>query len=458
MQKILFLIIITAISICSCEQKLTAPEHLIFSGSIGNPGDGEIHISSQNGYSKKINVSNDGTFSDTLFLEEANKYDISFKNILFEQYLENGSHVNFTFNYKQPYTSAKSQGSYESFNNYLIHRNAVDSDFFKNRSNYFKLNEIDFEQKINTIQENLKTQFRQVKNVPENVKDKELRNISYGRISKKLDYIKNHRFYAANEISENFKKELDIAYNNNDDYVYSKDYQKMVYSYINKQVSQFAERDSIPVEEAQNKVFSELIKNEDIKNAFLFNKVSIMLLIGNTNQKDKEFKSFMNSSTNQKHKDSISKLYKSYQALASGKPSPKFYNYENYAGGTISLDDLKGKYVYIDIWATWCGPCIREIPYLQEIEKRYHHKNIHFVSISVDTQKDKNKWKKMIEEKRLTGIQLLAPSELKSPFIKAYKIYGIPRFILLDPHGNIVSSDCYNPSNKQLIDLLDSLI
>ena len=65
--------------------------------------------------------------------------------------------------------------------------------------------------------------------------------------------------------------------------------------------------------------------------------------------------------------------------------SPSF-NYDNYAGGKTKLEDFKGKYVYIDVWATWCGPCRAEIPFLKKVEEKYHDKNITFVSISVDVQ------------------------------------------------------------------------
>lgn len=143
--------------------------------------------------------------------------------------------------------------------------------------------------------------------------------------------------------------------------------------------------------------------------------------------------------------------------LAKGNKSPKFVGYENFKGGTTSLDDLKGKYVYVDVWATWCGPCKAEIPFLKEVEKAYQGKNIAFVSMSVDVAKDHDKWKQMVEEKELGGIQIIAANDWKSEFVQAYKITGIPRFILIDPKGNIVSPDAPRPSSKELIPLFDEL-
>lgn len=154
------------------------------------------------------------------------------------------------------------------------------------------------------------------------------------------------------------------------------------------------------------------------------------------------------------------------KAFPPGKPSPSFENYENYKGGTTSLSDFKGKYVYVDVWATWCGPCKREIPSLKKLEKEFHGKNIEFVSISVDNgrgYKDrspelaKEGWKKMIVEKELGGVQLYSDKAFQSDFIQAYKIQGIPRFILIDPQGNIVNADAPRPSSPALKELFNSL-
>ncbi len=143
-------------------------------------------------------------------------------------------------------------------------------------------------------------------------------------------------------------------------------------------------------------------------------------------------------------------------ALATKTVSPKFVDYENYDGTKTSLDDLKGKYVYVDVWATWCPPCRKEIPHLQKVEKKYHNKNIAFVSISLDKESDKAKWKKMIADKKMTGIQLFAGKDVT--FTKGYNIRGIPRFILIDTEGNIANANAPRPSDAKGIEKLFSEI
>jgi thiol-disulfide isomerase/thioredoxin len=138
-----------------------------------------------------------------------------------------------------------------------------------------------------------------------------------------------------------------------------------------------------------------------------------------------------------------------------GTASPTF-NYENHKGGTTSLESLKGKYVYIDVWATWCGPCRAEIPYLKKVEEAYHGKNIEFVSISIDNAKDHEKWTKFVAEKELGGVQLFADNDWNSQFVKEYKISGIPRFILVGPNGEIVNADAPRPSSAELVELFDA--
>ncbi|WP_298780939.1 TlpA disulfide reductase family protein [uncultured Polaribacter sp.] len=155
--------------------------------------------------------------------------------------------------------------------------------------------------------------------------------------------------------------------------------------------------------------------------------------------------------------------YSQNKIMGKGQPSPKFENYIDIKGGTKSLESFKGKFVYIDIWATWCGPCIQQIPYLEKLEKEYHGKNIEFVSISTDEytrnggswEAAEKKWRNFVKNKNMGGTQLWSGQDYS--FQQAYKITSIPRFILIDTEGKIVNANAPRPSEPRLKKLFASL-
>lgn len=148
----------------------------------------------------------------------------------------------------------------------------------------------------------------------------------------------------------------------------------------------------------------------------------------------------------------VKEKYRDLEGMLEGNPAPDF-SIPDVNGTMVSLKELRGKYVYIDLWATWCGPCIKEIPDLKRTEKEYSGKNIHFVSISYDKASDHDKWKDYVIENSLTGIQLIADEATHALLDKTFNIDLIPRFILLDPQGNIVSANAPRPSSPKLKEL-----
>lgn len=155
----------------------------------------------------------------------------------------------------------------------------------------------------------------------------------------------------------------------------------------------------------------------------------------------------------EKAKKEFNALCAKWAVIAPGQPSPAF-SYPDINGKEVSLKDLAGKYVYIDVWATWCEPCRAQIPALKELEERYKDKDIHFVSLSSDGKKDT--WEKMVKDEQLGGIQLFMNGD--QAFSNAYMIEGIPRFILLDKEGKIMKSDMSRPSHQATSEVLDKLL
>ena len=127
---------------------------------------------------------------------------------------------------------------------------------------------------------------------------------------------------------------------------------------------------------------------------------------------------------------------------AKGKPAPAF-TFMDVNGKKYSLSDFKGKVVYLDIWASWCGPCKQQIPAAKELEERYKGKNVAFVAVSIDQSEEA--WKKVLISSTPPGVQLYAKGD-NGVFAQNYGVTSIPRYYLIDKKGNIISPDAKRPS------------
>lgn len=145
-----------------------------------------------------------------------------------------------------------------------------------------------------------------------------------------------------------------------------------------------------------------------------------------------------------KYLDEINTEYAKWTHLLKGRQAPT-WSYKDIKGIKHDNSSFKGKVVYIDIWATWCGPCIREMPFLQSLEEEFGD-NVTFVSISIDESKDE--WLNMLQSKKLKGTQLIADADWNSSIVTEYRIDGIPRFIILSKDGTIYNANAPRPSSK----------
>ena len=141
----------------------------------------------------------------------------------------------------------------------------------------------------------------------------------------------------------------------------------------------------------------------------------------------------------------VNKTLNVAQQLAPGRPAPNF-TCPDTKGKMVSLSDFRGKVVYLDIWASWCGPCRGEIPFAAKLEEEMKEKDVVFLSVSVD--EDENAWKKLIKEKDMKGVHLISKGNFESTVAKLYNVKGIPQYIIIDQKGNIVTSNAERPSGK----------
>lgn len=122
-------------------------------------------------------------------------------------------------------------------------------------------------------------------------------------------------------------------------------------------------------------------------------------------------------------------------------------------GTEVAMRSFKGNYVYIDLWASWCVPCIAEVPYLKALEEKYKDKNITFISLSLDASSDD--WRKKMKELNLHGNQLEMGN---SEFDKLLNVVGIPHFVLYDPEGKLMLYKAPRPSSQEITTLFDNIL
>jgi len=146
---------------------------------------------------------------------------------------------------------------------------------------------------------------------------------------------------------------------------------------------------------------------------------------------------------NKKYTKIINNSARIIENLSKGKPAPLFDAITK-DNKPVNLADLKGKFVAIDVWATWCAPCGYQSPYFEKKAIKYKNENIQFVAASVDQRMDN--WAVEVKAKSKSVLQL----HVNDPdaFYKMYNINGIPRFILIDPAGNLVNVNMPQPSEE----------
>ena len=406
------------------------------SGEITNPNSDKITIRG-NGYIKVIDVNTNGTFDDTLVIKEGNFtfYDTKESTAM---YLAPGYRLDISLDGKEFDETLKYSGIGEKPNNFnasyflFNEKNAIDSETYKKMENqeYFDyelkthaslmklLNESEIENEKFLESQADKFRFQMLNNLITKLGEDYFAGKTKGIITQYMD----------SEIDKiDFKDSVLFASNN--------DYRYFLSSYF---VAGLTSGDLKTLE-----LYNEELLEMQKKSIVTTLKRGISFY--NMDKLDVYYQTYVKLAANDKDINRIKGKYERIKTLKKGSPSPSF-NYPDSSGKNISLESLKGKLVYVDVWATWCGPCKAQIPFLKQLEEKYREEDIAFVSLSIDQLKNISKWKDMIVDKELEGIQIIADKAWRSKFVTDYVIEGIPRFILIDKDGNLMDPMAPRPA------------
>lgn len=160
---------------------------------------------------------------------------------------------------------------------------------------------------------------------------------------------------------------------------------------------------------------------------------------------EKYYNDFIKKYPSSLYQNELSSCYAKTKKVSPGQPAPEF-SATGLDGKKYSMVDFKGKLVFLDFWASWCGPCLRELPYAKKIKQEFEGKDILFLYISLD--EDLASWKKAVSTYDIKGMHLNDP-DFSGAVGKAYNITGIPSYFLIDKNGIIISNNPPRPSSEQ---------
>ena len=181
-----------------------------------------------------------------------------------------------------------------------------------------------------------------------------------------------------------------------------------------------------------------------------------MVNAGNMDGLAEGYAYYMDQVTSEEDLDQIEEMCRNALLLSPGTPAPDI-EFEDRNGKVYHLADFAGKPLYIDLWASWCGPCCEEIPYMAKfVESLGKDPEIVCISVSVDEERDN--WTDKLEEVGAAWPQFLATEAGQDSISNQYFVSGIPRFLLIDAEGKIASVNAPRPSNPDLLEELLALL
>lgn len=222
-------------------------------------------------------------------------------------------------------------------------------------------------------------------------------------------------------------------------------------------------------EELTNRILNQAYEtlSDNIRTYFIAKTLYESYSLISKNDFEKYYKLTANDETFIEYKEALDgildkNIFYKPQEIVKEKPIKKESNSSNESSGKLSfidtnskkvrLSDFKGKVVYIDVWASWCGPCRQQFPFAKTLQDKFtkqEKEKIVFLYISIDD--NETIWKKALEKIEIHGIKVLSPGGWNSDVTKEFQIRSIPRYILIDKKGNVVNNDAKRPSQTDEI-------
>jgi len=460
MKRIYFLFII-ALLLFNCKKEDDSYKKTSFTtgAAIFN-----IHIKDQNqaflrlksyGVYKELFLDDEGYLTDTLKNISESYFMFSDKRNGAGFYVKPGSTIQVNLDTKDFLKTIQYTGDLANENNYLRDYFVLNRDMSRVNSiqHLAFLNEKDFVKTLDSIRnvrQNLLNNYDKAHQLDKHFKYLETNRILY-EWANRMETYEAYRQFALQDttfhVSKDyyaFRKKLNL---NDENLIIVPSYHYYLENFYQKQANNQSLKNKTDVFAAYLDVVNKQVKNPVIKERLLYAyALQNLKQTGDINAFYQKFKTYSKDSL---HKQKIKEIYTEINRLNPGQPAPEF-NLVDDKGKYVKLSDLRGKYVYIDVWATWCRPCIAEMPYLEKLKEKYKDAKITFVGINVNDFK--TDWLNYLRTKKPKGLQLYAGDNPE--FKDLFQIQQVPKSILINPEGRISTANAPRPSETELIEML----
>ncbi len=421
---------------------------IIIKGIVKSKSKSKIHITLDRPYrsdfARSIPIDKDGKFEKEISVRAPAIYKLNFGDIDSEIYLEPGKMIGLVIDTSAEHTF-NFLGDLSIENNHLFSTKA----FSKQAAHVHPELEQELGTLFNSILDSTEMFAQNKLNIDLNTNYAELikNNYLYNSLLGIVNHIKNP------ELQYNIEQHLDFsklkipeAGTSNLSLFSLYAYRKFIFEFFELSCNQIVQDSTIsPFDkyskkyEKVNTLFEDPILQEFIKTDIVFESIRKM----KSSELNPLVLKLRKQISNKHYLKTVTDHYKKNIHAGVGTLAPQIEG-PSYEGGRINLNDYEGKYVYIFVWATWCGPCKLEIPYYEKLISDFSEGDIEFIGVSVD--KDESKWLESFLFQKYPGTQMLVKGDWNSPMIKDFNLRTVPQFILINPKGEIITLSAPSPT------------
>ena len=287
---------------------------------------------------------------------------------------------------------------------------------------------------------------------------------TYNKYVSMLMYAQMHEIIKAKSYeigdipAENFEVTKQVPEKFNDDLLYLDAYRNYIREfYIYKLMAEGVKLKQDEPDFMVDKMVELSRKNMPLKSEQYVYATAINRYMKNTPivRTEAKFNEFNNLYGNTEYTKFLEKEIENKRRLSPGSPAIDFIVVDA-DGKDVKLSQLKGKVVYLDFWASWCGPCKSQFPHTKKVKEHFAGKDVTFVYVSID--EDATAWEKAMKQYELSGLHTRVPG-WSDKLAKSYGVASIPAYFLIDKEGNFAIDNTPRPSQtEELIKAIEALL